>query len=244
MKAVRGHDIAGRERAKTAQKSVQYLLANPGYGIVDDREDSQAASVAVKDGKAGPSRTATVDTWVDEHANDLFHFAGLRVRDTFVAEELVQETFLAALKGFDSFRGDSSPRTWLIGLLRHKIADHFRKLNRHRPAADASTDEQIEAWFDSKGAWINKPTDRALDPLLLSQRSDFWAVFKTCLQALPDRIGQAFSFRVLDDMNPDDVSKVLSVSPTNLCVMLHRARARLRACLEANWFQGEAGDKN
>ena len=223
---------------------MQYLLGNPGYGIVDNRNDSQSTSVAVSDGEAGPSRTATVDTWVDEHANELFRFACLRVRDSLAAEELVQETFLAALKGFDSFRGDSSPRTWLIGLLRHKIADHFRRLNRQRPVADASTDEQIEAWFDSKGAWINKPTDRALDPLLLSQRADFWAVFRTCLHALPDRIGQAFSFRVLDDMNPDDVCKVLSVSPTNLWVMLHRARARLRACLEVNWFQREVGDKN
>ena len=97
-------------------------------------------------------------------------------------------------------------------------------------------------FIDSKGAWISKPTDQAFDPLLLSQRAEFWAVFRTCLQALPDRIGQAFSFRVLDDMNPDDVCKVLSVTPTNLWVMLHRARARLRACLEANWFERDAGD--
>lgn len=222
---------------------MQYPLGNPGYGIVDNRNDNQSPSVAASRGDAGRNRTATVDTWVDEHANELFRFACLRVRDSLVAEELVQETFLAALKGFDSFRGDSTPRTWLIGLLRHKIADHFRRLNRHRPAADAGTDETIDAWFDSKGAWINKPTDRALDPLLLSQRADFWAVFRTCLHALPDRIGQAFSFRVLDDMNPDDVCKVLSVSSTNLWVMLHRARARLRACLEVNWFESDAGDR-
>ncbi|MCH9003147.1 MAG: sigma-70 family RNA polymerase sigma factor [Planctomycetes bacterium] len=223
---------------------MQYLVGNPGYGIVNDRNDSQSASVAVSDGNARLNRTDTVESWVEEHANDLFRFACLRVRDSLVAEELVQETFLAALKGFDSFRGDSSPRTWLIGLLRHKIADHFRRLNRQRQVEDAATDAAIDAWFDSKGAWINKPTSQALDPSLLSQRADFWAVFKKCFHALPDRIGQAFSLRVLDDMNSDDVCKVLSLSSTNLWVMLHRARARLRACLEANWFQREEEDKN
>ena len=224
--------------------SMQYLLGNPGYGIMNDRNDSQSASIAVSGGDAGHNRTATVESWVDKHANDLFRFASLRVRDSLVAEDLVQETFLAALKGFDSFRGDSSPRTWLIGLLRHKIADHFRRLNRQRRVEDASTDAAIDAWFDHKGAWINKPDPHSLDPLLLSQRADFWAVFKKCFHALPDRIGQAFSLRVLDDMKPDEVCKVLSLSSTNLWVMLHRARARLRACLEADWFQREAEEKN
>ena len=219
---------------------MQYLLGNPGYGIVNDPNDSQSASIAVSGGNGGHNRTATVESWVDEHSNDLYRFACLRVRDSLVAEDLVQETFLAALKAFDSFRGDSSPRTWLIGLLRHKIADHFRSLHRQRKVEDASTDATIDAWFDHKGAWINKPTSQALDPFLLSQRADFWAVFKKCFHALPDRIGQAFSLRVLDDMKSEEVCKVLSLSSTNLWVMLHRARARLRACLEANWFHREA----
>ncbi len=195
------------------------------------------------DTEESPSRQAsTIESWVDEHADYLNCFASLRVRDAHVAEELVQETFVAALKAVASFRGDSSPRTWLVGLLRHKIADHFRKLSRERTVENIGTDDTIDSWFDKKGMWLKKPADVVFDPTDFAHREGFWAAFEGCLQGLPNRLAEAFVLRVLDEMDSENVCKVLSVTPTNLWVMLHRARGRLRSCLEANWFERESGE--
>lgn len=187
-----------------------------------------------------PHELKLIETWVDEHADYLFGHALTRLRDRHVAEEVHQETFLAALKSVGKFRGDSSPRTWLVGLLRRKIADHYRK--RYREGEGKSidaTDLTIDAWFDENGSWIVQPKRCEMDPAELQQRADFRTVLQSCLKSLPDRLAEAFVLRVVDDWKPDEVCKVLSITPTNLWVALHRARARLRACLEANWFESD-----
>lgn len=188
---------------------------------------------------------SVIEAWVDEHGDYLFGYAVPRIRDRHVAEEIVQETFLAALKSVKSFRGDSSPRTWLVGLLRRKIADHYRRRNRE-PEAESidATDSTIDAWFDEKGSWIKWPHQCEFDPAELRRRADFWLVFEHCLRGLPERMAEAFSLKVMDSMKPDEVCKVLSITPSNLWVALHRARARLRACLEANWFGSGAAEKD
>ena len=191
-----------------------------------------------------PANLSKVEAWVDEHADYLFRYALPRVRDRHATEEVLQETFLAALKSVDKFREDSTPRTWLVGLLRRKIADHFRKGYREAKVESIDTaDPTIDAWFDEKGSWIALPKRFGLDPAELQERTDFWTVVQSCLQALPDRLAEAFTLRVVDNRKPDEVCKVLSITPTNLWVALHRARARLRACLEANWFQSGTVEK-
>lgn len=201
----------------------------------------QTHSATRLEGGGGPPEVNVVETWVDEHADYLFQYALPRVRDRHVAEEVLQETFLAALKSADKFREESTPRTWLVGLLRRKIADHYRK--RYRAGEGESidaTDPEIDAWFDNQGSWIAGPKQCELDPATLQQKADFWKVFEGCLQTLPERLAGAFTLRVVDHRTPDEVCKVLSITPTNLWVALHRARARLRACLEANWFESDA----
>ncbi len=218
--------VAGRE-----------LKANRKLMTASKDKVANAASVSAN----SEPKLHSVEAWVDEHADYLFRYALPRLRDRDAAEECLQETFLAALKSVDKFRGDSSPRTWLVGLLRRKIADHYRK--RYREGKGESidaTDPTIDAWFDEKGSWVAWPKRCELDPAVLQQRADFWTVLQSCLQALPDRLAEAFTLRVVDDRKPDEVCKVLSITPTNLWVALHRARARLRACLEANWFQSGA----
>lgn len=189
-----------------------------------------------------PADLQVVEAWVDEHSDYLFRYALPRLRDRHVAEEVLQETFLAALKSAGKFRGDSSPRTWLVSLLRRKIADHYRK--RYREGEGESidvTDPTMDAWFNEKGSWVAWPKQCELDPAELQNRADFWIVWQRCLQSLPDRLAGAFVLRAVDNRKPDEVCKVLSITPTNLWVTLHRARARLRACLEANWFQSGGG---
>ncbi len=134
--------------------------------------------------------------------------------------------------------GDCPLFAWLVSLLRRKIADHYRNCYREGETEGIdTTDPTIDAWFDENGSWIAMPKRCELDPSALQQRADFWNVLQSCTQALPDRLADVFTLRVVDNRKPAEVCKVLSITPTNLWVALHRARARLRACLEANWFE-------
>jgi RNA polymerase sigma-70 factor (ECF subfamily) len=178
-------------------------------------------------------------SWVDEHGDALYRFALLRVRDAVVAEDLVQEAFLAALKSQAGFAGRSQLRTWLIGILRHKIVDHLRKSGAERESAESDeSDSLIDNWFDADGRWVQLPSRFEVNPAKLAERREFWDVLRSCLEGLPDRVGEAFSLRVISDLPANEVCKLLSVTSTNLWVLLHRARARLRACLEKKWFGG------
>jgi RNA polymerase sigma-70 factor (ECF subfamily) len=177
---------------------------------------------------------------VDDHGDALFRYAVLRVRDRSLAEDLVQETFLAALKSHSEFKGQSELRTWMIGILRHKVVDHLRK-SRPAPLPEVSEDSDplIDGWFSPNGHWIKPPARFVVDPAALAENQEFWEVLRTCLQGIPGRAGEAFSMRIVSDVPANEVCKLLGVTPTNLWVQLHRARARLRACLEKNWFKTE-----
>ncbi len=184
--------------------------------------------------------TPDPESWVDEHGNALFRYALFRIQDAQVAEDLVQETFLAALRAKDSFAGRSSVRTWLFGILKHKIIDHIRKISRERPKDDIESIANLtDETFNEQGGWKFHPAKWTTDPSLHFQQQEFLEMLQHCLLELPPRLHQAFTLRELDELSAEEVRKILKVSPTNGGVMLHRARMRLRGCLEAHWF-----DKN
>ncbi|UCG52776.1 MAG: sigma-70 family RNA polymerase sigma factor [Candidatus Latescibacterota bacterium] len=178
-------------------------------------------------------------TWVDEHGDVLFRFAVLRVKDTHVAEDLVQETFIAALEGLATFRGGSSIRTWLVGILKHKIVDYFRKSAREVPSTDlAALEEETEdELFNRWGQWRHLPSKWRETPDNLLENKEFWGVFLRCLDALPNSLRRAFALREIDGLKTDEICKILSITATNLWVILHRARGKLRDCLDTNWFR-------
>jgi RNA polymerase sigma-70 factor (ECF subfamily) len=176
--------------------------------------------------------------WVDAYGNYLYHFALSRLRNTTEAENVVQETFLAALKAKDNFSGRSSERTWLIGILKHKIIDVMRKGYREKPVTDLQKNEDaIDQFFDHAGHpkgdvghWIPKPDE-------LLEKKEFWSVFYSCSEKLPKTAGDAFLLREVEKLESKEICKVLNITPSNLWVLLHRARLQLRECLEINWFQ-------
>jgi len=184
--------------------------------------------------------------WLDDYGDYLFKYAVFRLRDDTAAEDAVQETFLAALKAYEKFQGRGSERTWLVGILKHKIVDHFRRTVREAPLGeepDEASDhreffERADEW---KGHWNNDyaPTDWHATPAELLERSDFWKVFTDCLSPLPQRTANAFTMREVDGHTSDEICEILSVSVNNLWVMLHRARLQLRNCLEVSWFKQE-----
>lgn len=197
------------------------------------RPDKPGAGRPSKAGAAGdPSR------WVDEHGDALFRYAMSRLGDRNEAEDLVQDTFLAALQAQARFRGASSPRTWLIGVLRHKLVDHFRRSGRQQLLDDAGTlAADADQAFDARGRWVQRPGRwEPTVPSAGAEREEFWLILERCVEGVPGRSGEAFTLRVLCGLPAQDVCKVLAVQSTNLWVLLHRARRKLRDCLERTWF--------
>lgn len=182
------------------------------------------------------------ERWVDEHGDMLYRFALSRLRDPVAAEDLVQETFLAALKARERFNGQSSERSWLVGILKHKIMDSLRKKYRdQRFVSESEIEETTGRNFDSHGHWDTRggyaPKSWGSDGAGSIERAEFKAVLDGCLEKVPPQTARAFAMRELDELESDEICKVLNITATNLWVVLHRARTQLRRCLETNWFR-------
>ncbi|MBD3392186.1 MAG: sigma-70 family RNA polymerase sigma factor [Chitinivibrionales bacterium] len=175
------------------------------------------------------------DAWVENHGDALFAYALSRVSDRSVAEDLVQETFLGALQVRDSFEERSSERTWLTGILKHKILDYYRRSHRGIAEKTEHTDDP-DTLFDKAGRWRNSPENWGETPEDLLGRREFIDALRACIRALPDNQRAAFLAREIDGFSGEDICKKLAVTATNLWVMLYRARDRLRRCLTENWF--------
>ena len=195
------------------------------------------AAAAAREAAANP------DTWLDEHGDFLLRFTLARVRDRDVAEDLVQETFVAAMRARERFAGGSALRTWLVGILKHKILDHFRAKARTVLADDlvsqnADGSDPDEGFFNRVGHWKNvlSPRPWAPAPDEAVERNQFRRILDQCISKLPDQMGRLFVLREIEEMESEEVCEILGITPSNLYTTLHRARFRLRRCLELNWF--------
>jgi RNA polymerase sigma-70 factor, ECF subfamily len=185
-------------------------------------------------GDKGPQKFDP-DTWVVMYGDYLFRCAVGYVRDRSLAEDLVQETFLAALKSSASFTGQSSQKTWLVGILKHKVIDHFRKVNRFNQAFDNAEGESGRTG-DALDPGSSASTNRHFDPEIMAQRAAFWDLLMKGLAGLSPHIASAFALREIDQLNSRDVCSKLGISEANLWVMLHRARKHLRQYFESKGF--------
>jgi RNA polymerase sigma-70 factor (ECF subfamily) len=175
-------------------------------------------------------------SWVEAHGDALFRYAMLQLRDRDAAEDAVQDCFLAALGARERFSAQASERTWLIGILKHKIIDRIRSRQRDEQASPATTESETE-FFDQKGLWRAGPRRWPRDPVAAAQHKEFWPVLRACLDKLPAGVRDAFLLRELDHMESGEIHDVLNISQANLWQRLHRARLLLRRCLELNWFR-------
>ena len=188
-----------------------------------------------------PARPADITNALAEHREPLFRYALIHLRDRELAEDLVQETLLSALESADGFRGAASPRTWLIAILKHKIIDHVRKAVRHpteRLAPEETHDQEQDGFFDARGGWRDERPRAWRDPDQALEHAQFWDVFQACCAVLPLRTARVFLLREVMGFSIEDICKDLGISASNCSVILHRARLRLRACLERKWFAG------
>lgn len=177
------------------------------------------------------------DRWLDEHGDALYRFTLLHLPDPTVAEDVLQDALLAGLQAWSSFEGRSSERTWLIGILKRKIVDHIRRSVRAGVPADFSAQDAVtDELFTRAGSWRDRPRRWPGNPTQALENREFWDVLMHCLAQLPERLAAAFTQRELEDSSTEDTCKLLGVTATNLWTLLHRARLRLRKCLEVSWF--------
>jgi len=176
--------------------------------------------------------------WVDRHSDALFGYAMLQLGNQEEAQERLQETFLAALQARSTFRGESSERTWLMGILKHKIIDQFRRRKRDSSLAGSEEGElAMKNIFSDKGYWKHEHKRNWADHLdSQAEYAEFLLALELCLAKLPDRMSEAFSLREIQGLKADRICEILGISATNLWTLLHRARALLRDCLDRNWF--------
>ena len=178
---------------------------------------------------------------IEQHRSYLLRYASLQLRDAGAAEDAVQDTLIAALEGLDRFSGNSSLKTWLTGILKHKIIDHLRRQSREQPLLsgddgdERSESDAVDALFKPDGHWNNAPSAWA-DPDKSLENKKFLEALEMCTQNLPAKTARVFMMRDVMEIETEEICKELGITATNCWVMLHRARLSLRECLEITWF--------
>ena len=190
-----------------------------------------------------PAAQLDPESWVENHGDYLLGYAMLRLRNRSFAEDAVQEALLTAIKAKSRFRGESSERSWLTGILKNKMREAMRKHAREISTED--TDEiPTDPDFDERGHLLpgRMPGAISLDPTNSIDRKEFYETLHGCLSKLPDRTAQAFISTEMDGATTSDVAETLMINKNNLYALLHRARKALRSCLEMNWFADESAE--
>jgi len=189
-----------------------------------------------------PENMSDPEFWIDKYADYLYSYAFTRLREKRLAEDMVQDTFLAALKSQNSFAGQSSEKTWLVGILKNKIIDHFRKSHREVSVEDIeifqSVDDDFETGGKNTGQWkINKrPVDWMIDSTNPAEIGEFWEFLKLCLSQISRQVADIFILREIEGLENIEICNEIGINSTNLRVILHRTRKQIRRCLEVNWI--------
>ena len=180
--------------------------------------------------------TLNPEKWVDRYADYLYNYAIVRVNDHIVAQDIVSETFLSGLRGRKTFQGKSSERTWLISILKRKIIDYYRKLNTQKERAEISVSYQDP---EMEGDWIeeNVPDLQAQAADELIENEELRLAILECLDQLNENQARIFKMKSIEGLDTETICKELNITPSNLWVILHRARKNMMECLEKNWFK-------
>lgn len=183
--------------------------------------------------------------WVKSHTGDLLRYARSRVKDPAVADDLVQLTFVSAWQTLDRFAEESSPRTWLFSILKHKLADHYRKVYRegkHVSGFEVISDDPASNEFNPSGHWHRDHTPSDLSDAFREEESErLDRALQHCLDLLPDNLRGAVEMKYLLEKDGEAIQKALGISATNYWQQLHRAKLKLRACIESRLSRDPSG---
>ena len=174
--------------------------------------------------------------WVDLYADYMYQYAYSRISDHEKAKDLVQDTFLSALKAMSNFEGRSNERTWLTAILKRKIIDYYRKINSKKGKAEITMSFYQDG--EKKGDWLEESVPQDWDnEIERSMESiELRDAITLCIDLLPEKYAMVFKMRTLQQIETAEICKELEISASNLWVIIHRARTQLRKCLEESWF--------
>lgn len=191
---------------------------------------------------AAPDAAILTDTaFLNDLRRQMIKFATLQLSNSHAAEDAVQEALMGALKNAKSFAGRAALKTWVFAILRNKIADTLRQKMRTVNASsllrEGEEDEDFSELFDHRGHWQadEKPATWG-NPQNALHQNQFWKVFEVCLEGLPGNQARVFMMKEFVELETHEICTAVGITTTNLNVMLHRSRLRLRECLENNWF--------
>lgn len=175
--------------------------------------------------------------WVNNYSDMLYRFALPRVNDKEIAKDLVQDTFLAAWRNHENYKGEISEKNWLFTILKNKIIDHYRKASTRLTERFPEVADK-ENFFDDAGHWTNStaPKEWGVDYNKNIESKEFYKILTACKQKLKEIQNAVFTLKYLEGMESEEICKELNISPSNYWVLIHRAKLQLRSCLEKNWF--------
>jgi RNA polymerase sigma-70 factor (ECF subfamily) len=181
-------------------------------------------------------QTINANKWIDNYADYLYNYSISRVNDSDVAKDLVQETFFAGLKSAKNFQGKASERTWLVAILKRKIIDYYRKINSKKGQAEVRINFYDNG--ENEGSWLEERVPQSWDNSAekIIENEELKEQLESCIACLPEKYGIVFNMKTIQEFETDEICKELDITPSNLWVMIHRARTQLRKCMEENWF--------
>jgi RNA polymerase sigma-70 factor (ECF subfamily) len=174
--------------------------------------------------------------WIDKYADYLYNYTIVRVNDDEVAKDIISETFLAGLQSKDNFKGEASERTWLISILKRKIIDHYRKSNSRKGKAEVrmfftNEDGEDENWIEQQ---VSDPYERNAQETM--ENSELGISILECLEKLSPKHAAVFKMKTIDNFDTEAICNEFNITPSNLWVIIHRARTAMADCLKQNWF--------
>jgi RNA polymerase sigma-70 factor (ECF subfamily) len=193
-----------------------------------------------------PANKADITLWVEKYSDSMYNWTLTRVSDPVIAEDMVQETFLSAVKAIHSFKEKSNPKTWLFSILKNKIADHFRKQFKLETVneSEISGDDDIDffgRYFSSSNEWKKEyySNEWSFSEDELLDDNEFREILEKCLRALNKKSLLSIQYKYIEEKDGKVICQELGITPSNFWQLLHRAKIQLRACLSENWFNNK-----
>ena len=175
--------------------------------------------------------------WVEKYSDELFGFAFIRVSDEETARDLIQDTFLSALKNLGTFKGEISEKNWLYFILKNKIIDHYRK-NSRAPLTRIDDQENEDEFFDESGHWKKEALPNPFNQAVNNQQHsfEFYEILEKCKRKLNELQLNLFSMKFLDEIDSEEICKELEISSSNYWVLIHRIKLKIRKCIEKLFY--------
>ncbi len=180
-----------------------------------------------------------ISSWVKLYTKELLKYCFYKTSDLEVAENIVQDTFEAVVKSYDSYHRDSNPKTWIYAILNNKIKDYYKsKKNQFVSLEDYHHGDKDDYFDDDDGwkkesapkDWLDESSNNVLD------NEEFVKIFQLCIEHLPANWRECIKMKYILNVKGTEICDVLSISQANFWQILHRAKLDLRKCLEINWF--------